>query len=130
MTSLRPRVLIIDDDLDQRQILSAALEAEYEVLTASDGLDGYSMACTALPPVIVLDVMMPIVDGWTVLRKLRANPLTRETRVVIATALDSEAVAEESATLNVAAVLRKPIELNDLRSAVKRLQARSHGSPE
>jgi CheY-like chemotaxis protein len=130
MNEPRPRVLIIDDDLDQLQIISAALEGEFEVLTASDGLDGYALACTALPSVIVLDVMMPVIDGWTVLRKLRTNPLTRETRIVIATALEPDAVAQESAKLNAAAVLRKPIDLDDLRSAVRRLQAPPRRTPQ
>ncbi len=119
----RPRVLIIDDDPDQRQILSVALEADQEVLTAADGLDGYSMACADRPSVIVLDVMMPLVDGWTVLRKLRANPRTKDTPIVIATALDAEAVTEEASRLRVSAVLRKPIDLQVLKATVKRLQA-------
>ena len=121
MTAPMPKVLIIDDDLDQLQMLSAALEGNYDVRTASDGLDGYVLACAEQPSVVVLDVMMPLVDGWTVLRKLRANPLTKSTRIIIATALDHDAVASEAAQLNVSLVLRKPIDLNTLKSAIARL---------
>ena len=121
MTAPMPKVLIIDDDLDQLQMLSAALEGNYDVRTAADGLDGYVLACAEQPSVVVLDVMMPLVDGWTVLRKLRANPVTKGTRIIIATALDHDAVASEAAQLNVSLVLRKPIDLNTLKSAIARL---------
>jgi CheY-like chemotaxis protein len=93
------------------------------VLTAADGLDGYGIACARRPSVVVLDVMMPLVDGWTVLRKLRANAWTRETRIVIATALDRESVEREAAHLNVSLVLRKPIDLRQLKDAIARLDA-------
>ena len=116
-----PKVLIVDDDVDQLQILSAALEGSCDVRTAADGLDGYVLACSEQPAVVVLDVMMPLVDGWTVLRKLRANPLTKDTRIIIATALDEDAVATEAAQLNVSLILRKPIDLAKLKSAIARL---------
>jgi len=123
MTPKTHKVLIIDDDVDQLQILSAALERDYEVLTATDGLDGYGMACSERPSVVVLDVMMPLVDGWTVLRKLRSNPATKDTRIIIATALDRETVADEAAHLNVSLVMRKPIDLKQLKDAIGRLDA-------
>ena len=121
MTSGQTKVLIVDDDVDQLQILSATLEGKYEVWTASDGLDGYVIACREQPAVVVLDVMMPLVDGWTVLRKLRANPLTKDTRIVIATALDGETVALDAAKLSVSAVMRKPIDLQQLQASIARL---------
>ena len=121
MTPGIPKVLIIDDALDQLQILGAALEGTCEVRTAADGLDGYVIACAERPAVVVLDVVMPLVDGWTVLRKLRANPLTKDTRIIIATALDEDDVATEAAQLNVSLVMRKPIDLQALRAAIARL---------
>ena len=121
MTPPVPKVLIVDDDVDQLQMLSAALEDSCEVRTAADGLDGYVIACSEQPAVVVLDVMMPLVDGWTVLRKLRANPLTKDTRIIIATALDEDAVATEAAQLNVSLILRKPIDLARLKNAIARL---------
>lgn len=121
MTPRLPKVLIVDDDPDQLQMLTAALEGSYEVLSATDGLDAYLLASREQPAVAVVDIMMPLVDGWTVMRKLRANPLTKGTRILIATALDGEEVTMEAAKLNVAQVLRKPIDLRQLRSAIDRL---------
>jgi CheY-like chemotaxis protein len=114
-------VLIVDDDADQRQILTTALEPHYIVSSAADGLDGYAMACTEPPDVIVLDIMMPVVDGWTMLRKLRVNPATRTAGIVVVTALDmEEEQRKELVRLNVAAVLRKPLDLGDVASAIAR----------
>ena len=121
MTTRLPKILIVDDDIDQLQILSAALETDYEVSTASDGLEGYAIACRERPAVAILDIMMPLVDGWTVMRKLRVNPLTKDTRIVIATALDGESVSDEAAKLNVSLILRKPIDLQQLKQSIGRL---------
>jgi len=115
-------VLIVDDDADQRQILTTALEPQYIVSSAADGLDGYVMACAEAPDVIVLDIMMPVVDGWTMLRKLRVNPATRTAGIVVVTALDiEEGERQELSRLHVAAVLRKPLDLGDVASAIARV---------
>ena len=121
MTPPLPKVLVVDDDADQLQMLTAALEGQYEVLPATDGLDAYVIACREQPAVAIVDIMMPLVDGWTVLRKLRANPLTKDTRIVIATALDSEEVVTEAGKLNVSLVMGKPIDLRQLKQALDRL---------
>jgi len=115
------KVLIVDDDADHLQVMSTALEGSYDVLPATDGLEAYAIACREQPAVAVIDIMMPLVDGWTVLRKLRANPLTKDTRIVIATALDSEEVAAEAGKLNVSLVMRKPIDLRQLKQSIDRL---------
>src|SRR5579872_7128792 len=118
----RPQVLIIDDDFDQLEILTAALEDEFQVSVTTDGLEGYEIACHDHPSVILLDIMMPIGDGWSVLRKLRTNPQTKDTSVVIVSALDRDLVA---ATLqaDVSAVFSKPADLMRLKSTVQRLTA-------
>jgi CheY-like chemotaxis protein len=120
--SERPRVLVIDDDLDHLEILTKVLEAENDVLVASDGIEGYAVACVERPAVVLLDILMPVVDGWTVIRKLRTNPRTREIRVVVITALDPASVRQQLDALRVDAVLKKPLNLADARSIVKRLQ--------
>ena len=123
MTRKTHTILIIDDDVDQLQILSAALERDYEVLTATDGLDGYGMACARAPlrgHPRCHDAARRRLDGPA---KAPANPATKDTRIVIATALDGETVAEEAANLNVSLVLRKPIDLKQLKDAIGRLDA-------
>lgn len=113
-----PLVLIIDDDPEIVGILAAALGGTNAVITAFDGLDGYALACRRRPAVILLDVMMPIVDGWTVLRKLRTNPATSHACVVVVTAAEPEVVRREGAKHQVFAVIHKPIDVPELRKIV------------
>lgn len=81
-------MLIIDDNADHLDIVEFELGQRYQVLTALDGLDGYALALSDDIAAIVLDVSMPVVDGWTVLQKLRSNSTTRHMPVVILSALD------------------------------------------
>jgi CheY-like chemotaxis protein len=116
----RARVLVVDDDADHLELLSRILRRNYEVSVASDGLDGYALACLEHPSAIILDVMMPVVDGWTVLRKLRANPTTRHLAVIVVTASDRAAALAAAAGLDVSLVLQKPVDPNRLLNAVER----------
>lgn len=116
----RRTILIIDDHEDTVQFLAEVLRQDYDVLAAQDGLDGYALACQRRPAAVVLDLMMPLVDGWTVVRKLRSNPATAHAPVVVVTALEADAVKAEAARHDVAAVLRKPVDPADLRRAVDR----------
>jgi CheY-like chemotaxis protein len=116
----RPRVLIVDDNRDELHMLRTALSGRFDLLEAGDGLDAYALACTERPSAIVLDIAMPIVDGWTVLRKLRANPSTKDIPVVIFTALDVNAFRPEARALNVQAMIRKPIPTQVLDAVIRR----------
>ena len=103
----RPRILVIDDNRDHLEILRTTLSPKYEVVTATDGIEGYSWACCHEPDAILLDIMMPVVDGYTVLRKLRANPVTHAIPIVLVTALDPESVETVTAD-GAVTILRKP----------------------
>jgi diguanylate cyclase (GGDEF)-like protein len=86
MTS-RFNVLVVDDEPDKRQLLAYALGQEgYEVTTASDGVEGLTAAEVRQPDLIVTDVMMPRMDGYEMVRRLRSNPLTRFIPVIIQSA--------------------------------------------
>jgi CheY-like chemotaxis protein len=104
-----PRILIIDDDQDHLDMLHVELSRQYDVLTARDGLDGYALAVYGGVDAIVLDVAMPLVDGWTVLQKLRNNPDTRTISVIILTALELEVVKSQALRFGVRTVIRKPV---------------------
>src|SRR3954465_3470601 len=106
MTSLRPRVLIVDDNDDERQMLCAALGDVYEVIEAGDGMDAYALACADRPAAIVLDIAMPILAGWEVLRKLRSNGDTKTIPIVVFTALEVDAVRNQARSFGVHAIVR------------------------
>jgi DNA-binding response OmpR family regulator len=81
-------VLVIDDDLDARQIYSEYLRSKgWTVFTAQDGRTGLTKITELTPDVIVLDLAMPRVDGWTVLKQVRESSLTSKIAVVVVSAL-------------------------------------------
>jgi two-component system cell cycle response regulator len=83
------RILVIDDIDANVRLLEAKLSAEYyDVLTASDGPSGLIVAAAKKPDIILLDVMMPGMDGFEVCRRLKDDPATRHIPVVLVTALD------------------------------------------
>lgn len=85
-------VLVVDDDDDKRALLAFALErAGYQVHTAGDGVEGLKVAGECEPDLIVTDVMMPMMDGIEMARRLRANQQTRFIPVIIQTAAAKEA---------------------------------------
>ncbi|MBS1248762.1 MAG: Response regulator PleD [Chloroflexi bacterium] len=71
------KILIVDDDIDTLKLVGMMLEQKgYEILATSNGKKAIEMATANLPDLILLDVMMPQMDGYEVSRKLRANPET------------------------------------------------------
>ncbi|WBQ13277.1 PleD family two-component system response regulator [Hyphomonadaceae bacterium BL14] len=86
------RVLVVDDIETNRRLLEARLSAEYfEVLQAADGYECLTLARSHEPDIILLDVMMPGIDGFETCRRLKADPVTRHIPVVMITALDQRA---------------------------------------
>ncbi|HZI19038.1 MAG TPA: diguanylate cyclase [Pyrinomonadaceae bacterium] len=91
MTS-RFRVLVVDDEPDKQQLLSFALEQEgYEVVTAGDGVEGLAAVSSYQPDLIVTDVMMPRMDGYEMVRRVRADMRTRFIPVIIQSAARAQA---------------------------------------
>src|ERR1700742_191954 len=83
------RILVVDDIEANVRLLEAKLSAEYyDVLSATDGVTALAMAAADKPDIILLDVMMPGMDGFQVCRRLKDDPATRHIPVVLVTALD------------------------------------------
>lgn len=88
--SRKARILVIEDDSDARSLLIDTLAEEgYEVCSASDGMDGLQMIDSAQPDLVLLDIMMPSMDGLEVCRRIRSGEGTRSLPVLILTAKDS-----------------------------------------
>lgn len=122
------RLLIIEDEPDLRNVLEQSLrEAGYAVDTAADGHDGLHKAQSAPYDALLLDLMLPRIDGWTVLRELRRAGLTMP--VLILTARD--ALPDRVRGLDIGAddYLTKPFELAELLARVRALIRRSAGKP-
>jgi len=89
-SSGRARVLLVDDSPATLYLLRAVFEGEqYDVVTASDGLEGLDAVQRCAPDLIVTDAVMPGLDGFALLRRLRENPATRLIPVIMLTSGDS-----------------------------------------
>ena len=107
-----PQVLIIDDETDIREVAQLGLEliGGWQVATASNGVDGVAEASRIRPDAILLDVMMPEVDGPETLRRLRVDPATASVPVIFLTARSQIADVEWLEGLGAAGVIPKPFD--------------------
>jgi two-component system, cell cycle response regulator DivK len=119
------KVLCIEDNEDNAYMLKMRLEllGDFEVLTAEDGEKGCEMAAAERPDIILMDLEMPVVDGWEATRRLKVNPQTRDIPVI---ALSAHALAGEREKALAAGCNEfdtKPIEFDRLIATVRRLLA-------
>ena len=114
-------VLVIDDDATARELISDHLKAEgFSVVTAAGGLEGLKLAKELRPIAITLDVMMPDLDGWSVLAALRQDPELAEIPVIMVTIVDEH---RRGMALGAAGYLTKPIDRERLHRLVGRFRA-------
>ena len=117
-----PKVLVVDDDPDLAAICSLILESEgYETSVASNGVEAYDKLSATPVDAILLDVMMPSMDGLTVCRLVKSDPKTEQLPVIIMSA--SERLREQARVAHADAVIAKPFNIDDLVLAVNRLVA-------
>ena len=122
-------VLLIEDDPLFGALVEEVLGHEgYDVAWRTTGPEGLNAATSETPDVILLDLMLPEVDGWTVLRELKRNPVTRATPVIMASAVVDRSTDIERALAQ--AVLRKPFGIEELLTTVRNVLERSSaGAP-
>ncbi|WP_075213981.1 response regulator [Mongoliimonas terrestris] len=120
------KVLVVDDDAQTRHIIGSHLvRAGYAPLYAGSGAEALDLAREHRPDAITLDIMMPHVDGWSVLVALKKDPDLAAIPVVIVSITDEKSLAF---SLGAAAMLTKPLDRDDLIEAVQRTIAATHGS--
>jgi len=103
-------VLLVEDEADLASALTADLEAQgYAVLTALDGIAALEMAQQALPQIILLDLMLPKVDGYRVLKLLKADERCRQIPIVVITARAGQRDLELAVEAGADACLVKPV---------------------
>ena len=124
-------ILLVDDDRDIREVASLSLEAigGWKVSSASGGSQGVELARSERPDVILLDVMMPDVDGPATVQRLQADPQTRDIPVIFLTAKAKSADQLGFSKLGVAGVLTKPFDPMTLTDQIATILARSDDTP-
>lgn len=106
---LRGKLLIVDDSPSNIMILNGLLRKEHDTLFATSGVDALALAEREMPDLILLDVVMPGLDGYEVLTRLKANPETRDIPVIFVTSLEDAAEEERGLTLGAVDFITKPI---------------------
>jgi DNA-binding response OmpR family regulator len=121
----KPKVLIVEDDRSLAEVLEYNLEkAGYEVFKAHDGRDGLNQAQLRLPDIIVLDVMLPVVDGLEVCRQLRASQENRSAQIIMLTAKAEETDQLVGFSVGADDYVVKPFSVRVLLERIKALRRR------
>ena len=119
-------ILIIEDEPSLVDVLTYNLTKEgFEVIVATDGQEGLRLAHTALPDLVILDLMLPVVDGLQVCRQLRSDPKTQEIRILMLTAKSEEVDEIVGFSIGDDDYVSKPFKLKPLIHRVKALLRRS-----
>ena len=115
------KVLVADDDEDMLKLVAARLRANgYQVLAASDGAEALKRATEELPDLIVLDLMMPKMDGFDVLSVLKRQPATRWIPVILLTGKTETSTILKSQELQADDYLTKPVDTKQLLALIER----------
>jgi CheY-like chemotaxis protein len=117
------RVLVVDDEDDIRTVATVALRAvaKWEVLTASAGREALDIAARERPDAILLDVMMPGMDGLATVARLRENDATKAIPVIFLTAKQQASDLERFEKYDIAGIVAKPFDPMTLASEVSRI---------
>jgi DNA-binding response OmpR family regulator len=114
------RILIVDDHPNIVRLLQATLAPEHEVLTAFNGEDALKLVAERHPEVILLDVVLPGIDGYAVLERVKSNPETAGTTVIMLTVKDKRADMLVGLAVGSDYYVPKPFDAKDVAALIRR----------
>lgn len=124
-----PKLLLVEDNEMNRDMLSRRLQKKgYEVVTAVDGVEGVALAVSEAPALILMDMSLPVVDGWEATRQLKGSPATRSIPIIALTAHAMSGDREKALEAGCDDFDTKPVELARLLEKIEALLARK-GTP-
>jgi DNA-binding response OmpR family regulator len=116
------KILVVEDEMDVQVLLSEVLKDEnYEIIQADDGAQALRSARELRPQLVLLDVMLPGIDGFEVCRRLKADPATRDIKVVMVSARSDDKDIKEGLACGAECYITKPIKLLELSATIQRL---------
>ena len=117
-----PKILLVEDNEMNRDMLSRRLEKrKYEVAIAVDGQEGVEMAEFEAPDLILMDLSLPVIDGWEATRRIKTNPRLRSIPIIALTAHAMTADREKALEAGCDAYETKPVQLPSLLATIERL---------
>jgi DNA-binding response OmpR family regulator len=114
----RLKLLLVDDCAAERTFYEAALATEFNILTAARGEEGVTVATRTHPDAIVLDIMMPGIDGWETCTRIKSQPSTADIPVILLTGTDARDLSQHALAVGASVLLRKPCAPDQLRATV------------
>ncbi len=121
MSNNKKQILVVDDELDMLMAIKLRLEASgYEVATATDGLEGLNAARKLKPDIIILDIMLPKMNGYKVSRFLKFDEEYKHIPVIMLTALSGDEDRTTGVETGANAYITKPFETQELVDTVRR----------
>jgi len=124
MTATRPKILVIDDTPENLELLIAALEVDFDLQVATSGALGLNYAYQTVPDLILLDVMMPEMDGFEVCRRIKADTRLQDIAVIFLTALGDAQAESAGLALGAADYIAKPINIATAQQRIRNLLER------
>lgn len=125
----KSQILIVEDDRSLAEVLNYNLcQDGYETSVAYDGQDGINQAKLRVPDLVVLDLMLPVIDGLEICRRMRADPVTREVLVLMLTAKSEETDQVAGFSVGADDYVTKPFSVKVLLERIRALTRRRHGS--
>ncbi|MDK2970584.1 MAG: hypothetical protein PWP23_339 [Candidatus Sumerlaeota bacterium] len=115
----KKKILCVDDEMDVLLILKTALSEDYEVVTAGNGIDALALVDDHKPDLVILDMMMPEMDGLQTLKELRQTNAGAHIPVLFLTGVSDKDIKREALGLGTSYYLTKPFDYNDLISKVE-----------
>lgn len=115
---VRPTLLLIDDSVAERELYELILEREFNILTATRGSDGVNLALAHRPDLVLLDVMMPGLDGWETCAYIKSHPETEGIPVVLLTGSTDQDLSQHATAVGASALLNKPCPADKLSQTI------------
>ena len=124
-----PKILYVEDNDDNLYMLALRFEVldGYEIITASDGAEGVAKAHAEKPDLILMDLNLPVMDGWEATRQLKADPATAHIPVIALTAHAMSGDREKALAAGADESDTKPVEFNRLLGKIEQVLAKSRG---
>ena len=124
------KILVIDDDYAINELIKVNLElCGYKLIQAHDGTTGFALCKQEMPSLVILDVMMPEVDGFTVAQRIRKNDDTKDIPILMLTALSQTSDKVNGFNIGVDDYLVKPFDMEELKVRVRALLKRTNQIP-
>lgn len=122
MTDAQKKILVADDEEDIKMVLQMYLENNgYEVVTAFDGLDAVSKIRDERPDLVLMDIMMPVIDGVEVTRQIKADETTKDIPVIMLTAAAQSSMVEKAMEAGACEYIAKPFEPEHVQQAIEKI---------